>query len=92
MFKSIMNAVTGNVGDIFKAGKFLSSAKSVMKSRDSGSSSPSLLTRPMSLSSGEMSTYALEEPGKGEISKAAEYEDFLRVWTERMSRFARYDK
>ena len=77
----------GTVGDMIKTG-----ATTMLKNRmaGGGSDQPSLLTKPQSLGTDEMPTYALDAPKETKTPEVADYENFLVEWTEIMRRFARY--
>ena len=77
----------GTVGDMIKTG-----ATTMLKNRMAGGDSdqPSLLTKPQTLGTSEMSTYALDAPEEVATPEVADYEKFLVEWTEIMKRFARY--
>ena len=77
----------GSIGDIVKTG-----ATTMIKNRiaGGGTDQPSLLTRPQSLGTSEMPTYALDAPEEISSPDVADYENFLTEWTEIMKRFARY--
>ncbi len=84
---SVATIFGGDIGNMVKTG-----ATTMLKNRmaGGGSDQPSLLTKPQSLGTDEMPTYALDAPKETKTPEVADYENFLAEWTEIMRRFARY--
>lgn len=84
---SVATIFGGDIGSMVKTG-----ATTMLKNRmaGGGSDQPSLLTKPQSLGTSEMPTYALDAPEETKSPEVADYENFLAEWTEIMKRFARY--
>lgn len=84
---SVATIFGGDIGSMVKTG-----ATTMLKNRmaGGGSDQPSLLTKPQSLGTSEMPTYALDAPEETKSPEVADYENFLAEWTEIMRRFARY--
>ena len=84
---SVATIFGGDIGSMVKTG-----ATTMLKNRmaGGGADQPSLLTKPQSLGTSEMPTYALDAPEETKSPEVADYENFLAEWTEIMRRFARY--